>query len=65
MNDTITPRLLTVFQAAKYLAISERKLWNLTKEHRVPAVKIGRCIRYDISDLNSFIATAKGGGIRL
>jgi DNA binding domain, excisionase family len=60
MNDTITPRLLTVFQAAKYLAISERKLWSLTKEDRISAVKIGRCVRYDITDLDAFIRAAKG-----
>ena len=57
--ETIT-RLLTTRQAAAYLAISERKLWSLTKENRLQAVKIGRCIRYDISDLDSFIAAAKG-----
>jgi excisionase family DNA binding protein len=60
MNDTITPRLLTVFQAAKYLAISERKLWSLTKEDRISVVKIGRCVRYDLADLDTFIAAAKG-----
>jgi len=60
MNDTITPRLLTVRQTAAYLAISDRKLWQLTQENRLPAVKIGRCIRYDIADLDSFIVAAKG-----
>jgi excisionase family DNA binding protein len=56
---TIT-RLLTTRQAAAYLAISERKLWSLTKEGRIPAVKIGRCVRYDIADLDGFIRAAKG-----
>jgi excisionase family DNA binding protein len=60
MSDTIKPRLLSAQQAAEYLAISERKLWNMTKENRIPAVKIDRCIRYDISDLDSFIVAAKG-----
>ena len=59
MNDTIAPRLLPVRLAAAYLAISERKLWGLTQEGRLPAVKIGRCIRYDISDLDAFITGAK------
>jgi len=59
-NITI-PRLLTAKQAAAYLAISERKLWSITKENRIPVVKIDRSVRYDIGDLNLFIATAKGG----
>jgi len=59
MNDTITPRLVTVRQAAAYLAISERKLWSLSKENRLTAVKIDRCIRYDVGDLDAFINAAK------
>jgi len=61
MNNTaIVPRLLNVRQAAKYLAVCERTLWNLTQEGRVPAIKIGRCVRYDLTDLDAFIAEAKG-----
>ena len=55
------PRLLRTKQAADYLAVCERKLWELTKQRRIPAVKIGcRCIRYDVSDLDGFIQAAKG-----
>ncbi len=61
MNETITPRLLTVSQAARYLAVCERTLWNLTKENRIPAVKFGRAVRYDISDLDHFIDKSKNG----
>jgi excisionase family DNA binding protein len=61
-SSTIQPALLTVRQAAAYLAICERKLWELTKQRRIPAVKIGcRCIRYDVSDLDRFIQAAKEG----
>jgi excisionase family DNA binding protein len=63
MKDTITPRLVTVRQAAAYLAISERKLWSLKKENRLPAVKIDRSVRYDVADLDAFIAAAKGMGV--
>ena len=55
-----TPRLLSTKQAAKYLAISERKLWQLTKDNRVPAIKFDRLVRYDLVDLNNFIEKAKG-----
>ena len=58
---TTNPRLLTSKQASAYLAVCERKLWELTKQRRITAVKIGcRCIRYDVSDLDGFIQAAKG-----
>jgi len=53
-------RLIKVRQAAQYLGISERKLWQLTKDQRVPAIKFDRVVRYDIADLDEFIAKAKG-----
>jgi excisionase family DNA binding protein len=61
-TDTLTtPRLLPPKKAAAYLAISERKLWSLTTvEKRIPAVRFGRCVRYDLTDLDTFIAAAKG-----
>jgi excisionase family DNA binding protein len=60
-NQSPEPRLMTVRLAAAYLAISERKLWSLTKENRIPAVKIGRAVRYDVADLDSFISESKEG----
>ena len=59
MIEAIAPRLMTTFQASKYLAISERKLWSMTKENRIRAVRIGRCIRYDVIDLDHFINASK------
>ena len=55
------PRLIRSKTAADYLGISERKLWQLTKDSRVPAVRIDRVVRYDIGDLDAFISAAKGG----
>lgn len=61
MKSTIeTTRLMTVKNAAAYLAISERKLWDMTKTGEIPAVRLGRAVRYDRSDLDSFIQQAKG-----
>ena len=60
-NNTI-PRLLSVSDTAKYLAISERTLWNLTHTQKIPSVRIGRrVVRYDLSDLDEFISKAKMG----
>jgi excisionase family DNA binding protein len=54
-------RLLKSKDAAAYLAVSERTLWNLTKFRHIPAVQIGRAVRYDIADLDSFISESKEG----
>lgn len=59
-TNPLPPKLNTPKTAAAYLAISERKLWQLTKDGRIPAVRFDRCVRYDIADLDSFIQTAKG-----
>ena len=60
MTNSPLNRLIKCRQAAQYLGISERKLWQLTKDQRVPAVKFDRVVRYDIADLDDFIARAKG-----
>lgn len=54
--------LLTPKQAAETLAISPRKLWSLTASSVIPYVKIGRCVRYAVSDLESWIESQKKGG---
>ncbi len=52
-------KLMTSKQAAGYLCISERKLWDLQKLQRIPVVRIDRSVRFDIADLNSFIEQQK------
>jgi len=61
MSDSpaTTPRLMRSRQAAAYLAVSDRKLWSLTKEGRIPAVKFDRVVRYDVVDLDEFIREMK------
>ena len=51
--------LLRPRDAAKTLAISERTLWELTKKGEIPAVHIGRSVRYAPNDLQSWIETRK------
>jgi hypothetical protein len=45
--------------AARALAISERKLWDLTKLKIIPCVRIGRAVRYSPLDLQAWIETQK------
>ena len=55
----IMNKLMTSKQASKYLCICERKLWELQKSRTIPAVRIGRAVRFDRDDLDAFIAEAK------
>lgn len=45
--------------AAKLLAVSPRKLWELTKQGEIKAVRDGRLVRYDVSDLREWIESHK------
>jgi len=54
-----TPRLRSRREAATYLAISQRKLDELTASGELPRVKIGSCVRFEQADLDAFIASQK------
>lgn len=56
--------LLKLNEAALYLSISPRSLWGAAKAGRIPVVRIGRCMRFDIRDLNSFADANKTTGGR-
>ena len=58
-QQQIQPALMNIKCASRYLAISERKLWEMSKTNIIPVVRFGRAVRYDINDLNAFISKAK------
>jgi excisionase family DNA binding protein len=49
------PLLFTSRETARLLGISERTLWALTRRGEVPAVRIGRAVRYDRRDLIEYV----------
>lgn len=55
------PLLVSVPDAAKMLAIGQRKLWSLTNDKQIPCVRVGRSVRYDVRDLTNFIDKLKNG----
>ena len=57
MNDQ--PLLLKPREAARLLAISERKLWQLTNCREIGAVRIGRAVRYSYADLRAWTEARK------
>lgn len=48
-------KLLKPSEAADLLAISERTLWSLTNANEIPHIRIGRSVRYAVSDLEAWI----------
>ena len=56
---TPATKYMTPKQAAELLQISERTLYKLTKFEGLPAVKVGRIVRYDAEDLREWIAKNK------
>ena len=51
--------LLTASQAADSLAISPRKLWGMTASGEIPHIRLGRCVRYPVADLQRWIDQQK------
>ena len=64
LNDPAKPAklLLTPLQAAEALGISPRKLWGMTASHEIPHLRLGRCVRYPVDDLERWIDEQKKGG---
>lgn len=58
------PKLLfSAREAAHALGICEKTLWNITAPRGpLEAVRIGRSVRYSVTDLQTFIEGAKGVG---
>ncbi len=54
-------RLLNITEASEYLGISEGSLYKLNWQRRIPVVKIGKSLRFDIQDLEGWIEENKVG----
>jgi excisionase family DNA binding protein len=61
MNQEIAlfKRLVTSRQAAQMLSISERTLWSLSNSGQLPVVRIGRAVRYAVSDIEAYIERSR------
>jgi excisionase family DNA binding protein len=55
----VTSPLLTREQAAEYLNNKPQTLavWHSTGRYALPVVKVGRSVRYRLSDLEAFVAS--------
>jgi len=57
-------KLLTRKEAAEFLGIKEDTLavWACNKRYNLPMIKVGRLVKYRISDLEVFIKARTIGG---
>jgi excisionase family DNA binding protein len=55
IDSNLVPRLMTVTDAARYLAVSVSTLYGWVYQRRIPFVKVGRALRFEVVDLDSFI----------
>jgi len=56
-RDT-TLKSMTPEELASYLNVSERTLakWRSVGHPNIPYIKVGRCVRYNIRDLEDYLA---------
>jgi len=50
-------RLLTIQEAAQFLRVSVSTLYGWVYQRRIPFVKLGRALRFDLADLDRLIDT--------
>lgn len=55
VRPSATRTLLTIPQAAEHLGTPERFIRRLIAERRVRFYKVGRYVRFDIRDLDTFV----------
>jgi excisionase family DNA binding protein len=51
--------LLDIKQAAAYLGLKVNTLYQWVAQKRIPYVKSGRLVKFDLSDLDKFIEKSK------
>jgi excisionase family DNA binding protein len=52
-------QLVTVQEAARFLAVSVSTLYGWVWQRRVPFIKMGRALRFDLVDLEVFVEANK------
>ena len=57
--DLRSRRLLKVPEAAEYIALSRRELYNMISNGELPVVSHGKCKMLDIRDLDAWIEKNK------
>ena len=54
-TTTRATQLVNVNEAAQFLAVSPSTLYGWVWQRRIPFVKVGRAVRFDVADLERFV----------
>jgi excisionase family DNA binding protein len=54
-------RLITVVGAAKFLAVSTSTLYGWVYQRKIPFVKVGGALRFEVAELQKFIQSNRVG----
>jgi excisionase family DNA binding protein len=52
----MTRRLLTVQEVGEYLGIAKDTVYTLVSQRKIPHVKIGRLLKFDLKAIDDWIA---------
>jgi excisionase family DNA binding protein len=55
MQSRTESRLVTVQEAAKFLALSKSTLYGWVYQRRIPFVKVGSALRFELAELEKFV----------
>ena len=55
MPESIQHRLLNIKEAAAYTGLSVHTLYTMVSQRRIPFVKVGRLVKFDVGLLDAWI----------
>jgi excisionase family DNA binding protein len=58
-----TPLLVSIRASAKMLGVSERTIWSMADDGRLPCVRIGRRRLFSVASLESWIARQQSAAV--
>lgn len=58
-QSSAAPRHVDLEGAATYLGISTRTVRRLAHERRIPHLRVGRRLRFELADLEAFLARCR------
>jgi excisionase family DNA binding protein len=65
VSSIVPSGLLTRAQAAEYLGVKEQTLacWLTNKRYNLPVIKVGRLVKYRLTDLEKFLESRTVGTV--
>ena len=54
-HEPLPPRLITIQQAAGYTGLSVHTLYTMVSQRRIPFVKVGRLVKFDVELMDKWI----------